>query len=277
MSAYEVFTRSLQQASFGALVLDYDGTLCERGDRTTGLQDPIINQLHRLLQEGITIGIATGRGKSVRQELRKVIPAQWWSHIIVGYYNGADIGLLNDEAHPNGVGLPCEALESVAAALQSHARLQSLTTCTCRAMQLTLELTPTASFDMVWDLVQHIVQETAPIGVTVVRSSHSIDVLAPRVSKRAVVQETATMAGIDPEQLLCIGDCGRWPGNDFALLATRFALSADQVSTDPTTCWNLAPVGCRGAQATLAYLHALETHGSFLRWNAQEPEREVAL
>lgn len=276
-AAYATFTRSLCQASFRAIVLDYDGTLCDQTKRTAGLQNPVTEHLHRLLQAGIAISIATGRGRSVRQELCKAIPEHWWSRILVGYYNGADIGFLSDENHPNGTDLPCEALRPIAMELQSHTRLQSLATCTCRPMQLTVELTPPASFDIVWGIVQNIVHLTVATGVTMVRSSHSIDVLAPTISKRAVVDRTAAVTGIDPEQILCIGDCGRWPGNDFALLAAPLALSADEVSTDSATGWNLAPVGYRGIQATLAYLQALETQGSFLRWNAQAMEREVTL
>lgn len=55
-------------------------------------------------------------------------------------------------------------------------------------------------------------------------------------------------------RILCIGDKGRWPGNDFDLLSEPFSLSVDEVSSDPVTCWNLAPAGYRGIQATLYYL-----------------------
>ncbi len=57
--------------------------------------------------------------------------------------------------------------------------------------------------------------------------------------------------------MLCIGDRGCWPGNDFALLNQEFALSSDEVSGSPDTCWNIAPAGHRGVQATLGYLSAL--------------------
>jgi len=59
-------------------------------------------------------------------------------------------------------------------------------------------------------------------------------------------------------KILCIGDKGRWPGNDFALLSTRYSLSVDSVSYSPTCCWNLAPVGIRGTQATEYYLSKIK-------------------
>lgn len=49
-----------------------------------------------------------------------------------------------------------------------------------------------------------------------------------------------------------------WPGNDSYMLKEPFSLSVDEVSPDPKTCWNLAPPGYRGVQATLAYLDCLQ-------------------
>jgi hypothetical protein len=40
------------------------------------------------------------------------------------------------------------------------------------------------------------------------------------------------------------------------LLAQPYALSVDEVSADPNTCWNLAPPGHRGVQALLDYVGA---------------------
>jgi hypothetical protein len=73
---------------------------------------------------------------------------------------------------------------------------------------------------------------------------------------RALVGEAETTA------VLCIGDRGRWPGNDFALLQEPYSLSVDEVSPDPNTCWNLAPPGHRGIQVTLDYLQSLELDSS---------------
>ena len=47
------------------------------------------------------IGIATGRGKSVRKSLQKALPATLWDRVVVGYYNGAEIGMLGDDTCPD--------------------------------------------------------------------------------------------------------------------------------------------------------------------------------
>jgi hypothetical protein len=65
--------------------------------------------------------------------------------------------------------------------------------------------------------------------------------------------------------VLCVGDRGQWPGNDFSLLTSPYALSVDEVSQDPTTCWNLAPPGHRGVRAALGYLAGLKKGKGGLR------------
>ena len=45
------------------------------------------------------------------------------------------------------------------------------------------------------------------------------------------------------------------------------ALSVDELSVDPNTCWNLAPRGQRGIAATLCYLKALTASDMKLRFD----------
>ena len=93
----------------------------------------------------------------------------------------------------------------------------------------------------------------------VTRSSHSIDILAPGVSKLNVISRVRELVGEAP--LLTIGDRGRWPGNDYELLREPFSLTVDEVSVDRATCWNLARPGQRGPSVTLEYLRALDLVG----------------
>jgi hydroxymethylpyrimidine pyrophosphatase-like HAD family hydrolase len=262
--AYRHFCERLQTVSFRAVVFDYDGTLCDPRDRYTGISDAVVSQLVRLLEADILIGIATGRGKSAKKELRRKLEQTWWSRVVVGYYNGADISLLDDDTLPDSAEGTCDALDAIAEAFQSNNRLAHLAACTYRRMQITVEPKTCTAEASVWDVVQQIVHEWNLPGVTVVRSSHSIDVLAPGVSKSTLVKhvrELASEAGTTA--VLCIGDRGRWPGNDFALLQEPYSLSVDEVSPAPNTCWNLASAGHRGVQAALDYLEAMQVlHGS---------------
>jgi hypothetical protein len=264
-NAYSSFRERLQAASFGAVVFDYDGTLCDPRDRYTGVRDTLVSHLVRLLEAGNIIGIATGRGKSVKEIFRHKLEQALWSQVVIGYYNGADNGLLDDDSHPDSTEGTCDALDPIAEAFQLHSRIAHVATCTYRRMQITVEPKTGTPEAMTWDVVQQIVNGCHLPDVTVVRSSHSIDILAPGVSKRTLVEQVGEL--VDESgmaAILCIGDRGRWPGNDFALLQESYSLSVDEVSPDPNTCWNLAPAGHRGVQATLEYLGAMQLrHRSF--------------
>ena len=62
--AYAAVSQAVRDASFAAVVFDYDGTLCGASERFTGLLHEVSQQITRLLEAGVSVGIATGRGKS---------------------------------------------------------------------------------------------------------------------------------------------------------------------------------------------------------------------
>ena len=61
----------------------------------------------------------------------------------------------------------------------------------------------------------------------------------------------------DVEHTLCIGDYGSVEGNDYEMLTVPASLSVDKVSRNAESCWNIAPVGMVGLDATLYYLSRL--------------------
>jgi hypothetical protein len=247
-------------------VLDYDGTICGEANRFDRLDKAVGAQLTRLLESGIPLGIATGRGKSVRATLRQAIPKKHWAQIIVGYYNGGDIGTLADDARPDGREAVGEALQPVEAALAAHPVFAGIASREPRLPQISIHPKPGTSAEQVWEILQEVVYSLEIPGVMVVRSSHSMDILAPGVSKKAVVERVAELAGSgQTPPILRIGDRGRWPGNDSALLCSAHALSVDEVSADPATCWNLAPPGESGVQAALGYLACLRPYRKGVR------------
>ncbi len=64
-----------------AVVFDYDGTLCDGRDRFGSLNSKIAKELSRLLRAGVVVGIATGRGKSVKKALREAILKRYWQRV----------------------------------------------------------------------------------------------------------------------------------------------------------------------------------------------------
>lgn len=172
---------------------------------------------------------------------------------------------LFDDASPDNTGAVVPALKSVVGALEKAIDPQAAKI-TLRLPQVTIEPGPDANSDELWNLLQHQVYAVGMPGVTAVRSSHSMDVLAPGVSKRSVVDRVRKLTGgVADAPILCVGDRGLWPGNDFSLLGTPYSLSVDEVSPDPGSCWNLAPPGRCGLSATLNCLERLKADGDGLR------------
>jgi hypothetical protein len=257
-TAYDAFIERLERAQFGGVLFDYDGTLCDRRRRSAGLESQIVDALNHLVEMPLTIGVATGRGRSVRKALRDALPESRWGGVFIGYYNGAACTTLASEALPAGLERTCPELAVVGERLMADRRLQSIATVTRRDAQITVEPTAYWPCDVLWGIVEEVTRGTVSPGVTVVRSSHSIDVLAPGVSKETIIaQMRGAMSAASASDILCIGDRGRWPGNDFTILRQPFSLSVDEVSVDPDTCWNIAAPGHRGVQATVEYLRML--------------------
>jgi fructoselysine-6-P-deglycase FrlB-like protein len=262
------FRTRLTNMPFLGVVLDYDGTVVDTRERFAPPTPEISAELIRILDRGGRIAVATGRGASVKRDLRTRIPQILWPQIAVGYYNGAEIGSLAQDGVPDGAAAVCEELASVAVALRAQSELGYLAEQTDRRYQITLQARRPTTEDRLWDLAQQVVLLAGHRRITITRSSHSIDILAAGVSKLSVLKQ------LRGEQLdahiLTIGDRGRWPGNDYELLREPLALSVDEVSVDSSTCWNLAPRGQRGTAATLGYLRSLGTSEGALRFSGPE-------
>lgn len=257
------YQRQLRNGKYAGVVFDYDGTLVDARTRTAPPRADVAQELRRLLSEGLAVGIATGRGASVRRDLRQILPKRLWSRVVVGYYNGADVARLDFDSSPDGVSRPTGDLRAVATSLENHWELSCVAAISSRQWQITIEPTASVPENRLWDIVNQVVQLHEQPGVSVVRSSHSVDVLAPGVSKEAVPARLREwLLADDDGDILRIGDRGRWPGNDYVLLREPHAISVDQVSVDPASCWNLAPPGYRGVQVTVAYCQSLRRHPS---------------
>ncbi|PLW67760.1 sucrose-6-phosphate hydrolase [Pseudohalioglobus lutimaris] len=257
---YRQFLRKLKKQAYRGLVLDYDGTLVDGRHRGEPPGEDICRELNRLLAGGMTIGFATGRGKSIRKELRSpgVIEERYWDSVVIGYYNGSEIGYLSDEDCPDQSAEPQSCFDGVESRINQVLGTGSQELrITPRKFQLTVETKVPIPEVLLWDTVCSVIESHYSNDLAVVRSSHSVDILPRDISKNAVVEKLAEKIGVD-SGILTIGDRGRWPGNDSALLSTEYSLSVDEVSALPGSCWNLCPAGVRGPQGTLHYLQKIE-------------------
>jgi D-arabinose 5-phosphate isomerase GutQ len=262
------FLALARAAEIGAVALDYDGTLCAKDDRFEGLREDLVTECSRLLEAGLHLGIATGRGRSVREELRKVIDPTLWARVKIGYYNGTDLGALGNDNVPTRDGPSEPVLQRAQALLLADAWLAATAKVDSRPHQITIEPRDATSTDA---LAAHVMARLGPLdgaGVRIVVSSHSLDVLGPTRGKGSLVSSLREQIGRGLD-VLCIGDRGAWPGNDYALLSEPLSLSVDQVSSLTDVCWNLAPRGVSGPDATLLYLRAIRARGGIgtFAWN----------
>jgi len=257
---YRNFVDRLGRETFAAVIFDYDGTLCGPNRRFEGLTDEITNGLTALLKAGICVGIATGRGKSVRNDLQKRIRSTAMRRrVTIAYHNGGEIGTLDDEMTPPDESPLSDDLQALADQLAASPEVARHADITAKGSQITLQLSKRADSSAVYEAVSRMTRDTASPGLTVVSSTHSIDVLAPGVSKLLLLRRLEQHLGIgaNESQILCIGDRGRWPGNDADLLNHWPSLSVDQVSRDPRTGWNLGTPGQRYDLCCLEYLEML--------------------
>ena len=264
--ALAAFRNRLRDARFAGVVFDYDGTVVDTRHRSDPPTPEMAAELARLAGAGVRVAIATGRGKSVRRDLQHCLPRDLWPLVLVGYYNGAEIALLDDDNAPDGSEHVCAPLRPLGEALRGHPELSKSVCQEDRPFQITLEATRAMPDGRLWDLVQHVIRLTGADDVGVTRSGHSVDVVAAGVTKLNVVRRLREMVGDAP--ILAIGDRGRWPGNDHELLSVQFALGVDEIGGDPTTCWHLGEPGQRGPTVTLDYLSSLEAHDGLVRFAA---------
>lgn len=250
------FRDSVLAQSFQAIVLDYDGTVVETRSKQYPPDNRISQKLIEMLEANIWVCIATGRGKSVRESLQRIIPKKHWKKVLIGYYNGAEVSSLDDNLVPNGEPKAGAALQSVAQLLKADRKVTEIADQEDRTYQITLIAKRNGNPDHMYECVVEALQRAGSNDLKVVRSAHSVDILPSCVSKLNVAD--ALRKKIGDISILSIGDSGGLNGNDQELLATPFSFGVDKVNSDPNTCWNLGSRGQRGPHILAEYLAAIE-------------------
>ena len=267
-SAYRQTMKRLATTTLHGVVLDYDGTLCSLRKRFDLLSDEIGVALTRLVNYGCVIAIATGRGPSAGQALRAALPAACWDDVVVGYYNGGIVTLLADD---RDLLVSCLNSDPLLEAFLANsffvdAKIRA------NAVQISIRLNNGLSLQHAIEIARGIVSENSQ-DANVLASSHSIDIVRGNVSKLDVVRVLQSNLADPKANILRIGDKGAWPGNDSQLLDDPFGLSVDQVSSHMYHCWNLAPAGVIGVQASLYYLSRIEPNNRGMRLRIRSSDR----
>jgi hydroxymethylpyrimidine pyrophosphatase-like HAD family hydrolase len=254
--AYTRFVNQLRESEIGAVVLDYDGTVVETAKRYQPPEPDVVRSIIRIIEGGLRLAFATGRGGSLGESLRPLIPEAMWSSITVGYYNGGHLTSLDCDIAKSP---PATAPEIEEIGLWLDQQLDLFVGSPeykLSPLQISIDSTSIRNASELVTRLFHS-QPSLKDSILVRRSGHSVDILPRTSSKTRVV--AAMEALLQPENLstLCIGDSGAWNGNDHELLAGPFSLSVADVCHRTDVCWNLMPRGWAGPRGLVRILDSL--------------------
>lgn len=248
---------SLCDRSYRAIVFDYDGTLGSSSKRDLPPTQPIAAHLERLTRHGVIVGVASGRGGSIHDTLRSALPEDCWNKVWLGLYNGGWIGDLSSEMCPSPN--TSEFLNHVSRIVRTlkHSGVPIDTVKVTHPSQVSIRFQPGIDAFGMWLVIVDALRQAGVDTTNVVRSRHSVDILAPGVSKSKLVTHIVNKYKIDPYDVMTMGDQGAWPGNDSSLLDHKFSLSVATPSRKIDRGWKFAPAHKRDVDATLWYLDAI--------------------
>ena len=250
--------RRLERQEIRAVVLDYDGTCCSTDKRFDPLLAETEAALHHVLDLGLTLAIATGRGRSLVEALRSSIPSPHWGAVHVGLYNGTVRMQLDEDIEVELLHKPSATMQQVAERIH---QLREFTEIEIepRISQVTATSSMLSGSDLRLAIQALLARDELGSQVNVTASAHSVDIVEGHLSKDAIVEMLRDRTG---GEVLAIGDQGQPGGNDFQLLAaTATSLSVDRCSADLTRCWNLGGPGEAGPELLVRYLTSLTASG----------------
>lgn len=256
-TALDSYLERIRRTPIKAVIADYDGTLCGAHERHGVPRTEVRRLLNSLLHDGLILAVATGRGRSAHEALRRVISQQYWNSVLVGLYNGAVIVPLS--VHPNEPS--GEAPHLVGARDTIHPLLNQLPIeVSYNSYQLSVRPCARLNLESLYRSIAELLSDTT-LPITIRKSAHSVDIFGKPTTKALLARELERFEGVDSSSTLRIGDLGDWGGNDFDLLNEGLSLSVDRISSSLNHCWNLGPPGSKGVKTTVHYLDCLSHNG----------------
>ncbi|WP_428509491.1 HAD family hydrolase [Roseateles sp.] len=259
------YADGLTRAEIKAIVCDFDGTLCRAENRFDLMAAEHAEQVSSLLRQGMVLAIATGRGNSLYDDLRKSFDPELHGAITVGYYSGSLIARLDEGFEQPPANAAFQDLLDWLQKSVYHQHCKPLSDL-ARGGQLSIRLDSAHECTRLLAALQHWLERNGLRGWRAFSSGHSIDILDADTSKRKVVAHIAARCQIDPNtEILRLGDAGHEGGNDYELLSEGLSLSCERVSVDLTACWNFGASGSNQVDVTSAYLRGLSRHDGAFR------------
>lgn len=257
IAAALAFVSRLESARFKGIVFDFDGTCCFTPRRFEGLDYRVANEISRVIEGGLPVAFASGRGDSLQGDLRKSLPQQLWGRVLMGYYSGSVISWLSDDfirpqMDPRFASLRTWLVEhGIVSSSPSAVKVEG--------EQMSIRLAGKDSKESITTAISYWLKTNSYLDWRVFCSAHSVDVLTDNAGKINVVNTFAGLIEAHPEdQVLRIGDSGHFSGNDYELLSEGIGLSVAAVSPLKPSCWNLLSDRLYGAAGTHHYMSSLE-------------------
>ena len=254
-------TRALGEASFRGVALDYDGTVVPNTPREARLGPPnkdVMDELVRLVDDGIRVGFATGRGGSAAERLREVLPERVHSQILMGYYNGAHVRTLDVDIRHDAPPVDLRVAE-VAEWITTAGLLRAGIQLKVGNVQVTADHIDVIDVEGFADALSRCPAVAAGT-VRVLSSQHSFDVVPVGTTKLKVVDALVRSGESSEGLVLGIGDSGSPLGNDFELLSGAFGISVDSVCGSHLGAWTVFGSRLRGPDALARILRAARTN-----------------
>lgn len=244
---------------FRGIVLDFDGTCIRRNQRFRNLttDDPLVVQLVRLLEAGLIIGLASGRGKSLWNQLAPALPASMHDQVVLGYYNGGIVRSMAEGPIERPSANPARDLDEIRQFLEKLYEQGWLQDLVVRANQVGVRPINPSDHDRLVNAVKAEVHGRN-LRVKIATSSLGLDCFPEAVSKLHIVNEVATRRGCSQEDVLRIGDRADVDGNDFELLNHPMGLSVDRRSEHPERGQAPLRPWLRGSAATELLLRRIQ-------------------
>lgn len=245
------FIANICKADIRAIVMDYDGTVYAGGQRDNALPDQEMTALLiRLLERGIYLGFASGRGESLRSALRQALPGSLWHRVYAAYQDGAECARLDDDTKPQ----PYDKTKEHSALAHAREKLDRIFASwpdrpAMRAENRLLGVYGTVEMGEI--IFSCCCAVAIPLGLKVFHGGKMTDITLPEASKCNLY----SVLPARQHDILSLGDAGCWPGNDSELLANSLGVSVGSMSADTASCWRIT--GETGIAGTRRILEAI--------------------
>ena len=247
--------------TFKALVLDFDRTIHNKYEETK-VEDEIKQFLNEMLAHGIMIGISTGNGEYITEDLKRYFDQQYHSEILIGYYNCGIITSLDKEIRiPSDESLVPMDFSLVkqfffGEALDQYIIAEGLESNNPYELNFYSDLGNEGAKYL--DLLKTYIKTHTSLKI--LESPHSFDVIPGWFSKADLCKYMEYKHGINSNEILTIGDCGAEGESDYELLCRECSLSVGSVSNALNSCWKYTSADCKNLDATWSYFRTI-TYG----------------